>query len=150
MTKNRGACALTRLGESLHTIKLKSACREPDLSLSGLDPAPLSKIGTYLLASLGSKGKNSNSLDCLGNAGSYSAESYCKDKEGLIHKTKDKEAEACCRAGARRKRGTLPLPFVNRLCLPCPLARSRPYGHKGGRRGASFDQPEEANSTRAP
>ena len=33
---------------SLYTIKLKSACREPDLSLSGLDPVPLSKIGTHL------------------------------------------------------------------------------------------------------
>jgi len=30
-----------------------------------------------LLASLGSKGKNRNSLACLRNAGSYSAESYC-------------------------------------------------------------------------
>jgi len=40
-----------------------TACRESDLSLSGLDPVPLSKIGTRLLASLGSKGKNRNS--CL-------------------------------------------------------------------------------------
>ena len=38
ITKNRGACALTRAGGSLYTIKLKSACRKPDLSLSGLDP----------------------------------------------------------------------------------------------------------------
>ena len=30
-----------------------------------------------MLASLGSKGKNRNCLACLGNAGSYSAESYC-------------------------------------------------------------------------
>ena len=52
ITKNRGACALTRAGGSLSTIKLKSACREPDLSLSGFDPVPLSKIGTHLLASL--------------------------------------------------------------------------------------------------
>ena len=37
----------------------------------------LSKIGTLLLASLGGKGKNRNSLACLRNAGSYSAESYC-------------------------------------------------------------------------
>ena len=60
MTKNRGACALTRAGGSLYTIKLKpeSACREQDLSLSGLDPVPLSKIGTHLLASPGGKGKN--------------------------------------------------------------------------------------------
>ena len=36
---------------------------------------PLSKIGTLLLASLGGKGKNRNSLACLINAGSYSAES---------------------------------------------------------------------------
>ena len=51
--KNRGACALTRAGGSFYTIKLKSACRKPpaDLSLSGLDPVPLSKIGTLLLAS---------------------------------------------------------------------------------------------------
>jgi hypothetical protein len=34
-----------------------------------------------LLASLGSKGKNRNSLACLRNAGSYSAESYCTPKE---------------------------------------------------------------------
>ena len=33
----------------------------------------LSKIGTHLLASLGNKGKNGNSLACLRNAGSYSA-----------------------------------------------------------------------------
>ena len=48
ITKNRGACAPTRARGSLYTIKLKSesACREPDLSLSGLDPVPLSKIGT--------------------------------------------------------------------------------------------------------
>ena len=57
--------------------QLKSACREPDLSLSGLDPVPLSKIGTRLLASLGSKGKNRNSLVCLRNAGSHSAVTYC-------------------------------------------------------------------------
>jgi len=44
------------------------------LSLSGLDPVPLSKMGTDLLASLGSKGKN-RSLACLKNAGSHSAES---------------------------------------------------------------------------
>ena len=77
ITKNRGACALTRAGGSLYTIKLKSACREPELSLSGLDPVPLSKIGTHSLASMGSKGKNRNSLACLRNAGSHSAESYC-------------------------------------------------------------------------
>ena len=59
------------------TIKLKSACREPDLSLSGLDPVPLSKIGTHfvrhLLASLGSKGKVRTSLA----AGSHFAIAYC-------------------------------------------------------------------------
>jgi len=42
-----------------------------------LDPVPLSKIGTHLLASLGIKGKNRDSLACLGNAGSHSVESYC-------------------------------------------------------------------------
>ena len=42
---------------SLYTIKLKSACREPDLSLSGLDPVPLSKIGTHLFASRVAKEK---------------------------------------------------------------------------------------------
>ena len=56
------ACALTRAGGSFYTIKLKSACRKPDLSLSGLDPVSLSKIETHLLASLGSEGKNRNSL----------------------------------------------------------------------------------------
>ena len=71
---------LTRAGGSLYTIKLKSACRKPDLSLSDLDPVPLSKIGTRLLASLGSKGKNRNSLACLRNAASHSAESYCACK----------------------------------------------------------------------
>jgi hypothetical protein len=34
-------------------------------------------MGTHLLASLGSKGRNGNSLACLRNAGSHSAESYC-------------------------------------------------------------------------
>ena len=62
---------------TLYYHKLKSACREPDLSLSGLDPVPLSKMGTHLLASLGSKGKNRNSLACLRNAGSHSAVTYC-------------------------------------------------------------------------
>ena len=73
---------LTRAGGSLYTIELKSACRElePDLSLSGLDPVPLSKIGTHLLASLGSKEENRDSLACLRNAGSYSAESYCRER----------------------------------------------------------------------
>ena len=65
------------VGGSFYTIKLKSACRKPDLSLSGLDPVSLSKIETHLLASLGSKGKNRNSLACLRNAGFHSAESYC-------------------------------------------------------------------------
>jgi hypothetical protein len=64
---------------ALYTIKLKSAWREPDLSLSGFDPVPLSKIGTHLLASLGIKGKNRNPLACLRNAGSYFAITYCKD-----------------------------------------------------------------------
>ena len=36
----------------------------------------MSKIETLLLASLGGKGKNRNSLACLRNAGFYSAESY--------------------------------------------------------------------------
>ena len=75
--KNRGARALTRAGGSFYTIKLKSACRKPDLSLSELDPVPLSKMGTHLLASLGSKGKNRNSLACLRNAGFHSAVKYC-------------------------------------------------------------------------
>ena len=35
----------------------------------GLGPSFLSKIETHLLASLGSKGKNRNSLTCLRNAG---------------------------------------------------------------------------------
>ena len=39
----------------------------------GLDPVLLSKIGTRLLASLSSKGKNRNSLACLRNAGSHAA-----------------------------------------------------------------------------
>ena len=52
---------------------------KPDLSLSGSDPVPLSKIGTRLLASLASKGKM-GTLACLRNAGSYFAESYCTGK----------------------------------------------------------------------
>jgi len=36
-----------------------------------------------LLASLGSKGKNRNSLACLRNAGSYSAESHCSHPSRL-------------------------------------------------------------------
>ena len=43
----------------------------------GLDPVSLSKIETHLLASLGSKGKNRNSLTCLRNTGFYSAATYC-------------------------------------------------------------------------
>ena len=37
-------------------------------------------MGTHLLASLGSKGKNGNSLACLRNAGSHSAMTYCTHK----------------------------------------------------------------------
>ena len=76
-TKNRGACALTRAGGSLYTIDFKSDGGEPNLSISGLDPVPLSKIETHLLASLGSKGKMRNSLACLRNSEFHSAESYC-------------------------------------------------------------------------
>ena len=54
-TKNRRACALTRAGGLLYTIKLNSACRAPDPSLAGLDPVPLSKLA--FLPSLGAKGK---------------------------------------------------------------------------------------------
>ena len=39
---------------------------------------PQLKMGTDLLASLGSKGKNGNSLACLRNAGSHSAVTYWK------------------------------------------------------------------------
>ena len=60
------------------TIKLKSACREPDLSLSGLEPVPLSKIGIRLLTSLGINGKNRNPLAYLRNAGSYFSSTYCR------------------------------------------------------------------------
>ena len=47
-------------------------------------------MGTHLLASLGSKGKNGDSLACLRNAGSHSAESYCTkeqimDNQGDFH-----------------------------------------------------------------
>ena len=59
---NRGACALTCAGGSPYTNKLKSACREPDLSPLGLDPVSLSKVGTSLLASLVNKGENRNPL----------------------------------------------------------------------------------------
>ena len=58
ITKIRGACALTRAEGSLYTIKLKSACREPDMSLVGLDPVPLSKIGACVFAFMGGKGEN--------------------------------------------------------------------------------------------
>ena len=39
----------------------------------------LSKIGTRLLASSDLMEKNRNPLACLGNAGSYFAESYCTE-----------------------------------------------------------------------
>ena len=75
--ENRGACALTRAGASLYPIKLNSACREPYLSLASLDPVPLSKIGTGLLAAPGSKGKERSSLTGLRNAASYCTTLYC-------------------------------------------------------------------------
>ena len=59
--------------------------QKPDLSLSGLDPVSLSKIETHLLASLGSKGKNRNSLACLRNAGFYSAVTYCSTAEQVFY-----------------------------------------------------------------
>ena len=46
-----------------------------------MDPVSLSKIETHLLASLGSKGKNRNSLACLRNAGFHSAVTYCMTDE---------------------------------------------------------------------
>ena len=49
------------------------------MSLSGLDPVPLSKIGTRLLASLSSKRKNRNFLACLRNGSSYYAVTYCSE-----------------------------------------------------------------------
>ena len=52
-----------------------------------MDPVPLSKIETRLLASLGSKGKNRSSLACLRNAGSHSAESYCKSVSIFLRET---------------------------------------------------------------
>ena len=55
MTKNRGAWgADARRRIILYYQTQISLQREPDLSLSGLDPVPLSKMGTHLLASLGS------------------------------------------------------------------------------------------------
>ena len=92
ITKTRGACALTRAGGSPYTIKLRSACRKPYLSLSGSDPVPLSKVGTHLLASMGSKGKNRNSLACLRNADSHSAVTYCVQLSTIW---RDAEIENC-------------------------------------------------------
>ena len=43
-------------------------------------------MGTHLLGSLGSKGKNGNSLACLRNAGSHSAESYCIENTAMRRK----------------------------------------------------------------
>ena len=54
------------------------------MRLSGLDPVPLSKMGTHLLASLGSKGEKRNSLACLKNAGSHSAVTYCRWQRGAF------------------------------------------------------------------
>ena len=54
VTKHSGTRAMTRAGGLIYTIKLKSACREPDLSLSephGLGPS--------------SSIENRNSLACL-------------------------------------------------------------------------------------
>ena len=45
-----------------------------------LDSVPLSKMGTHFLASLGSKGRNGNSLARLRNVSSHSTESYCTTK----------------------------------------------------------------------
>jgi len=55
-------------------VPIKSQVEALSLSLSLSLSVPLSKIGTRLLASLGSKEKNRNSLACLRNAGSYSAD----------------------------------------------------------------------------
>ena len=56
---------------------LRADARRRITLFSGLDPVPLSKIGSRFLASMGTKGKNRNSLVCLRNASSYSVESYC-------------------------------------------------------------------------
>ena len=53
-------------------------------SFVDLDPVPLSKVGTHLLASQGSIGKDMNSLTFLSflrNASSYFATTYCMPKE---------------------------------------------------------------------
>jgi hypothetical protein len=42
-----------------------------------------SKIGTHLLASSDIMEKNRNPLACLRNAGSYSAEAYCRSLEKI-------------------------------------------------------------------
>jgi len=49
-------------------VPIKSQVEALSLSLSLSLSVPLSKIGTRLLASLGSKEKNRNSLACLRNA----------------------------------------------------------------------------------
>ena len=50
------------------------------LQAAGSEPSSFVLVltGTLLLASLGGKGKDRNSLACLRNAGSYSAVTYCK------------------------------------------------------------------------
>ena len=78
--KNRGACSLTCAGGLLYTIKIKSACREPDLILSelrGLGPSSPVKNQNSLACLPGQHMKNRNSLTWLTNAGSYFAIKYC-------------------------------------------------------------------------
>jgi hypothetical protein len=49
-----------------------------------LDPVPLSKMETHLLASQGSKGKNRNPLACLRNASFHSAVTYCSAAQSRL------------------------------------------------------------------
>ncbi len=77
-----------------------------------MDPVPPSKIGTHLLASLGSKGKNRNSLACLRNAGSHSAVTYCKGQSGF--------GKASDRSKAKEHR---PYGILRGSVVGCPVSR---------------------------
>ena len=56
-----------------------------------------------MLASLGGKGKNRNSLACLRNAGSYSAESYCIARPAYTRTLCASHAHSTHTVGKRRQ-----------------------------------------------
>ena len=115
------------------TAHTRLVWRSSLLSRLGLDPVSLSKIETHLLTSLGSKGKNRNSLACLRNACFHFAVTYCSQRAS--QRALSWRRARCCR---RAPAGGL----VHVPSRPAPGARwGRGGAAAAGARGARAGRP---------